>query len=58
MRKGNGAGDRNMKEVYFYQQPENLQREISIETDKLLRLNMEFMGVILCVVVLFLYRYC
>lgn len=34
----------------FVQNLENLQREIDIEIDKLQRLNMEFMGVILCVI--------
>ena len=34
----------------FSKNLENLQREISIEIDKLQRLSMEFMGVILCVV--------
>ncbi|HHT88929.1 MAG TPA: hypothetical protein GX002_07965 [Clostridiales bacterium] len=44
-------GDREHEgSLLFISNLENLQREISIETDKLLRLNMEFMGVILCVV--------
>lgn len=34
----------------FVRNMENLQREIEIEIDKLQRLNMEFMGVILCVI--------
>lgn len=34
----------------FIQNLENLQREIDIEIDKLQRLSMEFMGVILCVI--------
>lgn len=34
----------------FVRNIENLQREIEIEIDKLQRLNMEFMGVILCVI--------
>lgn len=34
----------------FVRNLENLQREIEIEIDKLQRLNMEFMGVILCVI--------
>ena len=34
----------------FVRNMENLQREINIEIDKLQRLNMEFMGVILCVI--------
>lgn len=36
--------------LLFVRNLENLQREINIEIDKLQRLNMEFMGVILCVV--------
>ncbi|TAH70331.1 MAG: hypothetical protein EWM47_05610 [Anaerolineaceae bacterium] len=36
--------------LLFVRNLENLQREISIEIDKLHRLNMEFMGVILCVI--------
>lgn len=34
----------------FVRNLENLQREINIEIDKLQRLNMEFVGVILCVI--------
>lgn len=36
--------------LLFVRNLENLQREINIEVDKLQRLNMEFMGVILCVI--------
>lgn len=36
--------------LLFVRNLENLQREINIETDKLQRLNMEFMGVIICVI--------
>jgi hypothetical protein len=36
--------------LLFVRNLENLQREINIEIDKLQRLNMEFMGVILCVI--------
>ena len=36
--------------LLFIRNLENLQREIDIEIDKQQRLNMEFMGVILCVV--------
>lgn len=36
--------------LLFVRNLENLQREIDIEIDKLQRLSMEFMGVILCVV--------
>jgi len=35
--------------LLFVKNLENLQREINIETDKLQRMEMEFMGVILCV---------
>lgn len=37
-------------ELLFVRNLYNLQREIDIEIDKLQRLNMEFMGVILCVI--------
>ena len=36
--------------LLFVRNLENLQREINIEIDKLQRLSMEFMGVILCVI--------
>lgn len=36
--------------LLFVKNLENLQREVDIEEEKLQRLNMEFMGVILCVV--------
>lgn len=44
-------GDQSFGEnLLFITNLENLQKEINIEIDKLQRLNMEFMGVILCVI--------